>query len=192
MLQDEVVGEHLAGVDGQQLQDFELVLGEVDLLPAQQNQVAGQVHGQVLDLVHVPLDALAEFHPAGPAQGGADAGQQLGHAEGLYHVVVRPHVQGLHLLRLPVPGGDDDDRRLPGQAPELGQDLQPVHIGQAQVQQHQVRAVGEEQGQPLPAAEGGDGLVVVGGQGPADEVADGPLVLNNQDGLSVSHGWSPP
>ena len=34
---------------------------------------------------------------------------------------------------------------------------QPVHVGQPQVQEDQVRAVGEEQGQALLAAGGGDG-----------------------------------
>ena len=187
MLQDEIVGEHLSGVDGQQFDDFELVLGEMNLLPGQQHLVAGQVDGQVLDLVGVPLDALAQLQPLGPAEGGPDAGQQLRHAEGLDHIVVRPHVQRPHLFRLPVPGGDDDDGHLPGQAPELGQNLQAVHVGQTQVQQHQIGAVGEEQGQAFLAGVGGDGAVVVGAQGPADEVADGPLVLDDKNGLFFVH-----
>ena len=187
VLQDEVVGEHLPGVDGQQLDDLELVLGEVDLLPRQEHLVPGQVDGQVFDLIDVPLDPLAQLQPLGPAQGGADPGQQLRHAEGLDHIVVRSHVQSPDLLRLPVPGGDDDHRDLPGQVPELGQDLQTVYVREPQVQQHQVGAVGEEEGQALSAGIGRDGPVVIGGQGPADEIADGPLVLDDEDGMFFDH-----
>ena len=85
-------------MDGQQLQNFKFVLGEVDQLTAQGDLVLGDVHRQVLHLIHVPLDALADLDAVGPAEGGADAGQQLGHAEGLDYIVVRPHVQGLYLL----------------------------------------------------------------------------------------------
>mgnify|MGYP000936738658 CR=1 FL=1 len=81
-----------------------------------------------LDGIGALLEALALFQSVHMAQGGPDPGQQLRHAEGLDHIVVRPHVQGLDLLRLPVPGGDDDHRHLPGQAAELAEDLQAVHI----------------------------------------------------------------
>ena len=126
----------------------------------------------------------------GPAE--KDAGQQLGHAEGLDHIVVRPHIQGLDLFRLPVTGGDDDGGHLLGQVAELLQHLQPIHVGQPQVQEDQVRAVGEEQGQALLAAGGGDGLIVVGGEGAADKVADGVVILDDQDGAFFRHGSFPP
>ena len=187
MLQDEVVGEHLAGVDAQQLQDLELVLGEVDLLPVQEHLVLGDVHRQVLDVVDVLLGPLAQPQAVGPAQGGAHPGQHLRHAEGLDDVVVRPHVQGLHLFRLPVPGGDDDDRGLLGQAAELLKDLHAVHVGQPQVQQDQVGAVGEKQGEPLLPAEGRNGFIVVGVQRPADKVADGALIFDDQDHTFLIH-----
>lgn len=44
MLEDEVIGEYLAGMETEQLQDLELVLCEVDLLAAHEDLVAGSVH----------------------------------------------------------------------------------------------------------------------------------------------------
>ena len=99
MLQDEVVGEDFSRVDGQQLQDFELVLGEMDALPSHKDLMSGDVHRQVPDLVHVPLDALAQLHPVGPAQGGADAGQQLRRLENaLVHDAYPAEVKERHIM----------------------------------------------------------------------------------------------
>ena len=83
-------------------------------------------------------------------------------SEGFDDVVVRPHVQGLHLLRLPVPGGDDDDGGFLGQTAEFLEYLDPIHVRQAQVQQDQVGPVGEIEGQALFPGKGGNGLIVVG------------------------------
>ena len=58
VLQNEIIGENLARMDAQKLQNLELVLGEVDLLPVQQHLVLGDVHGQILDVVHILLGAL--------------------------------------------------------------------------------------------------------------------------------------
>lgn len=114
-------------------------------------------------------------------------GQQLRNAKGLDDIVVRPHVQGLYLLRFPVPGGDDDDGGLLGQAAELPQYLDPVHVRQPQVQQDQVRPMGEVEGQALLSGEGGNGLIVVGAQGAADKIADGMLILDDKDHTFFIH-----
>ena len=151
----------------------------------------GDVHRQVLHFIAVPLDPHTQLQPVRPAQGGTDAGQQLRYAEGLDHIVVCPHIQRPNLFRLPVPGGDDNNGHLPGQAPELGQDLQAVYVGQSQVQQDQIRLVGEKQGQPFFPAGGRDGLIVAGVEGAADKIADGPLVLNDQYHTFFIHILSP-
>ena len=75
MLLDEVIGEDLAGVDAQQFQDLELVLGKVDLLAVQQDLLLGDIHCQGLDMIDVLLGAAAQLQPVGPAQSGTDAGQ---------------------------------------------------------------------------------------------------------------------
>ena len=46
------------------------------------------------------------------------------------------------------------------------------------------------QGYPFLPGEGGDGAVVAGRQRPTDKVADGPVVLNNQDGLFLEEDWA--
>ena len=98
MFQNKVVGQHLAGMGTQQLQDLELVLGEVDFFPGQSYRVLGYVQDKILDLIYIFLNPLAVAQAVRPAQGSADTGQQLGHAEGLYHIVVGTHVQSLDLL----------------------------------------------------------------------------------------------
>ena len=75
------------------------------------------------------------------ADGGADAGQQLGGAEGLGDIVVGTVVQGLYLIMLMVPGGDHHHRQA-GPLADGFQHLDAVHIRQAQIQHDQVGTVG--------------------------------------------------
>ncbi len=63
-------------------------------------QVAGRKHGSAY------LGALAS-----PAEDGADAGGELGRAERLRHVVVRPQLEPEHAVHLLAPGREHDHRR---------------------------------------------------------------------------------
>ena len=116
---------------------------------------------------------------AGVADGRADPGQQLGGAEGLGQIVVGPLVQCRYLVPLVRAGGDHHHRQA-GPAPQLPEDVQPVHVGQAQIQNHQIRAVGGDHGKPLRPGAGLDGLIALAVQHGGDELGDALLVLDDQ------------
>jgi len=79
--------------------------------------------------------------PALAPQHGAHARQQLGHLEGLEHVVVRAAVEPAQTRIERVTRGDDNERHRVLARAQAGQHLQPVLARQAQVQQHQVVAL---------------------------------------------------
>ena len=117
---------------------------------------------------------------AGVADGGADAGQQFGGAEGLDQIVVGAVIQGLYLVVLVVAGRNHHHRQI-GPLADRFQHLHAVHVGQAQVQDDHVRAMGGDHGQGLLAGADNDGVEAVGGEDHGDKVADGLLILHDQD-----------
>jgi hypothetical protein len=74
------------------------------------------------------------------AERDAHAGEQLAHAEGLGQVVVGASVEGRDLVVLGAPRRQHDDRDLrpPAQATDQ---VDAVAVGQAEVEEHQVRGV---------------------------------------------------
>ena len=89
------------------------------------------------------------------AEGGADAGLELGHAEGLGHVVVGPAVQRRHLAVLGAAGRQDDDGDLAPLADPLGHG-QSVEVGQPEVEDDDVRGDQGGLGDPLLAVGRGE------------------------------------
>ena len=73
-----------------------------------------------------------------PPQRGPQPGEELVHAEGLRHVVVRAGVERRHLVPLALPYREDDDRDLRPPAQTLDH-LDPVDPGQSQVEDDEVR-----------------------------------------------------
>lgn len=129
--------------------------------------------------------------PLGPALTGAvaDLENDLGHREGLGHVVVRAHLQAPHpLLGLPK-GRQDQDRgaRDPGVrvAPDHAADLPPLQVREHQVQEHHVGPLGPDQAacpQPVVGrerAKPGPGQVVL------QHLGHVRLVLHDQNGCRL-------
>ena len=192
MLQDKVVGEHFAGVGTEKLQNLKFVLGKVDLVLTHKDLVASDINGQILDLVFGFLGSRAHLQTVSAAQGGADAGQQLRHTERLDHIIISAHVQSLYLFRLPVPGGNDNDRTLLRQTAQLRQYLKSVHVRQTQIQKDKVGVVREEQAESFLAGTGRDGLIIVGTERAANKIADGTFVLDEKNTAFFSHCCFPP
>ena len=113
-------------------------------------------------------------------------GQQLIGAEGLGQVVVGSQVQSGDLVLLVGPGGDHHHRQR-GPAAKLAQNVQTVHIRQAQVQDHQVRTVRGDHGHGLGTVAGPHGLIAIGGENGGDEVGDALFILNDQDFFTDIH-----
>src|SRR4029079_4091162 len=81
---------------------------QVLLSPRSQHAPGCEVEEEIAQLQLGLAGALAE--PRGVAQRHADASQELADAEGLREVVVGARVEGLDLVALLAPGGEDDDR----------------------------------------------------------------------------------
>ena len=72
------------------------------------------------------------------AQAKSNAGEQLGDAEGLDHVVVRAGVQSLHGVRDTVAGREDDDGGAEPVGTGLTQQRQAIDVRQTDVEEHEV------------------------------------------------------
>ena len=130
--------------------------------------------------------ALAADAQPGVADGHAHPGQQLRRAEGLGDVVVGAPVQGLHLVLLVAAGRNHQDRQLRPLA-DRADDVHAVDVRQAQIQHHQIRAVGTDHGEGLAAAVGHDHVVAVAGQDGADKTGDALFVLDDEDFVTNRH-----
>ena len=88
-------------------------------------------------------------------QVGADAGEQLREVERLGQVVVGAGIEAQHDVDLLGPGGEHDHGRLGVPFAQPAADLDAVHVGQAQVEQHEVRlaprATGSSAAAPVEA-----------------------------------------
>ena len=115
--------------------------------------------------------------PAPAAAHRPDAGHQLAEAERLHHVVVGAELEAEHPVELVGPGGQHDDRHVRRRA-QCPADVVPVHVGQAEVEQHEVVPAGGE-----GRAAGADGVGVEAGVAqPVDQRRrDGVVVLHHED-----------
>ena len=126
------------------------------------------------------------------AQLGADAGQQRAEAEGLGDIVVGARVEAEDGVGLGVGGGQHDDRHRDPVPPHQLADLAPVHVGEADVQQDEVEAAGLHGLQRRPPGRGfARRELLVHVQLLGEGLAQGPVVIDDQDVLSRAHGGVP-
>ena len=146
-------------------------------LPGDGDLVAAQVHAHVGHRDDVARVARAGRRGAAP-QHRVHPGQQLAGVEGLDQVVVGPAVQALDAVVHLAAGRHDDHRHVAG-GPDLAADVDAVHIGQAQVEQHDVDAR-QVLGDAAPAGEPGGGHAVPV-QGGTQRGGHPVVVLDQQD-----------
>ena len=79
----------------------------------------------------------------GPAQDGADAGDDLGAAEGLDHVVVGADLEAGDAVELGSARREHDDRHLRGAA-QLAAQVAPVPVGEREVEEDEVGRLARE------------------------------------------------
>ena len=116
----------------------------------------------------------------GPTEQGADAGGQLAQREGLRDVVVGAELQPDHLVELGILGREHDDRDA-GFGADDAHDLDAGELGEHQVEQDEVRALGPELGQRLAPVGRGDDAEPVGLERLDERLAQGRFVLDDQD-----------
>ena len=113
--------------------------GQVHRLPLGQETARGQVQHDAADR------DLGRAQARLAAQQRPDAGLELGDLEGLDHVVVGPQVQASDAFLGRAAGGQDHHRGRVAAGAHAAQHLQPVHLWQVQVQDHQVEPFRRDQ-----------------------------------------------
>ncbi len=139
----------------------------------------GDVDGQPVPAIG--CDALGGRLQIKPAQHGADAGHQLEVVERLADVVVRTGLQPAHLVNRLVAGGEHDDRHGAERA-NLAQHAVAVHVGEADVEQHEVRSLRLDARQRIGSVVGLEDLDVAPLQleAEANRAADLRVVVDQQ------------
>ena len=175
---------------GQKSHDVVFRLGQAHLLPVHEHLAALVVDGEALCAEHPAgqVPAAIAVHP----QRSPHPGQQLTGAEGLGDIVVGTKVEGLDLILLGGAGRQDDDG---GQIllPDGADGVQTVPIGQAEVQDDEVRVIGDEHGHAHHAGLGHQRLIAVGLQQGLDEAADVRLILDDKYlEFIIAHPLFPP
>ena len=124
------------GLRGQEVEQVELLGGQVDRLAVALDGPAARVDPQLAEAHHVA--GQRRGGGLGPPQHGLDARDQLAGAERLGQVVVGAEPEPEDLVALLALGRQHDDRDAALGA-KLAADFQAVDLGQHQVEDHQVR-----------------------------------------------------
>ena len=126
--------------------------------------------------------------PLGTPQQGRDPGLQLRIAEGFRHIVITPPVKAAQAIELAVPAREHEHRELGVEAAQaaiaganLAHEVEPVAVGQAEVDDHEVRVAGRQQQAGVVGAIGPDRLVAVGAEVVGQEHPGGLVILDDKD-----------
>ena len=175
-------GEGPPRFPGQHLQQPELGGSEIHDLASHPDLVATAVYHQV-GKAHLRRTMRGLF--ADPAQHCPHPGYQFAGAEGLGDVVIGAQIQADESIRFGGLGREHDDRHL-GLGLQDTADVEPIHLGQQQVQHDQVRPSLAGQLQGFQAVVSDEHPVAVPLQIEPDQVHDLPVVVNHQD-LALGH-----
>ena len=134
-----------------------------------------RVEADVADLDHVGRRRRIR---SAAAEDGADAGDQLGHAERLHEVVVGAELEPHDAIGLEPSGGEHDDRH-PRRRADRPADVAAVDVGQHEVEQDDVRLVPAHRLEPRRAGRGDLDSVPLALQRRSQRVRDGLLVLDD-------------
>ena len=173
------------GMGEENPQDLELAWGQVHGVGADPDLMTGGVEDERPDR-QPPV--LIGRRTRGVAKRDPKTGIELVDPERLGDVVVGTTIERFDLLLLLVPTGQDDDR-CPRLAPDPADELQPVHVRQAEVEQDHIRAARR------PALEGRLAVGRLAGPvTPPRQLADDHraslvVVLDDQDDRSVGVRW---
>src|SRR3989475_2176870 len=175
-VQDLAALEHAPGGAQEERQQVELRTGERQLVV-----VDGRLAGAGVERKGAGADGLVlRLRGAGrPPQHGPHPRRDLAGREGLEHVVVGADLQSHHLVRLLVAAGEDDYRHVAGLA-QRAEELEPVSVGEDQVEDDQVG--GDGLAARLPERGGLGHVEAVPAQREREALADGGFVVDEEDG----------
>src|SRR3954453_715438 len=182
-LEQLIAGQHQAAVIEQLPQQVELLWSELHLVAADCDLASPGVDLDGAVFHHGLGRPAALLGLGGAAQDRLDASDQLARVERLGQVVVGAHLEPDDLVDVVVAGGQHQDWHVRGGA-DLPAHLEPVDVGQHQVEHHQVGLGVLGLHQRLAAVAGDLDLVARVLQVHRDEGCNVALVLDDQDLLS--------
>ena len=136
-LQQLAVRDGFIGVQDQVAEKVELLGREPDFVAGDDDLTGAKID---LDVVEKDMLRSGIRGKRRTAQRGANARQQLGHAEGLGDEIVGSGIEGTHLILLAVANGQHDDGDFRG-GPELAAHLQAAHTGHVHIEEHEVKTL---------------------------------------------------
>src|SRR3954470_12841743 len=185
--EEHVAREHAPRARGERAQDLELHERGRHGRAMQGHRALGGVDAQVAHLERAVAVVAGPRHPGAP-QRGLDPRAELAHGERLGDVVVGAQLEPDHLVDLLRLRGQHDDRHARASAQPPAH-LEPVDVGEHEVEHHEVeRLLGEARERLLPVRRR-DHLVAVALEGEGQQGLDRLLVVHEQDARrAVGHG----
>ena len=183
-LQQHLAGVDAAGVRGERPQQLELDIGELNRLVVDLDVPPAEVDPQAVD-----LDCLLVLSGCGggrASQECPDPASELPDREWLRDVVVGAELQADHLVELVVAGGQHDDRHGAGGAKALAH-LEPVQLREHQVEDDEIDVLLGEAVECLLPVTRLNHREPVSFERVREELLNGVLVVDEQDGGGVGH-----
>jgi len=176
----DVAGQHLPGDDrapaaGKVFEQLVLLGRQDDLGIAPQDPA-----GHAID-VEIGAGEAARLIALAAARQGLDPGGQLGEGEGLHEIIVRAGFEAPDAVLDSVLGGQDEDRQLHAPLAQGGQELEPAHAGQHEIEEEEVEAVRRQEGQSVLGLMADEDVVPLGPESLGQGARHLHFVLDNQD-----------
>lgn len=156
--------------------NIELFRAELETTSVQDDLPGRPVDRQLPD-----RDRLARLRGGGPKEQGPHPSLELFDGERLRQIVVGSGVQGSHDLAIFAAGGCHDDRHVADGADHLEQ-FRAVEVGQAHVEDHDVRRRVDNTLQPVHRGGGSPHFVATIRKYPRNQLADSLLIFDDHDG----------
>jgi hypothetical protein len=146
------------------------------------------VAAERVDLERPDPQPARQRSPVSAPQDSCDPAPELRIAERLYEVVVTPALKAADPVELPGAAGQQDDGQVwvdpaggPVRAAQLTQQVEPVAVREAQIDDRQIGTPDRHQPQTIGRRGGHQGLISVRQEVVREERPRRPVVLDNQD-----------
>jgi hypothetical protein len=125
-------------------------------------------------------DRLRRAQRLAPLQHG-ETGEQFLEGEGLGEIIVRPRHEAVQLVAQAAARGEHHHGQARRMAAQRAAQIEPVHVGQAEIEQHHAERLGVDAGEHLRALAMPGDAVAPRGQPARHEASDADIVLDQQD-----------